>query len=163
MFQGKTNYGIIKTNSFCIKWPQSESDFRLALFPTIARINHDCQPNCHHYWNLARKTFSIRAVRDVKWVEFLSWKMFKIILTDWWFRSGEELTISYMSPLTRTNFCTNLKRRLVLLEEFGFECDCNECSQETDEAGQERVEIQSVWDIFHFYALPILKIFFLLT
>jgi hypothetical protein len=62
----KSNYGIIKTNSFCIKWPQKESDFRLAIFPQIARINHACVPNCHHYWNVNRRKFTVRAVKKIK-------------------------------------------------------------------------------------------------
>ena len=47
--------------------------------PSIARINHSCRPNCHHYHSGRTEEFVVRAVRDVS--------------------EGEELTISYMSPL----------------------------------------------------------------
>ena len=45
----------------------------------LARINHSCRPNCHHYHSGRTEEFVVRAVRDVS--------------------EGEELTISYMSPL----------------------------------------------------------------
>ena len=99
----KTNYGIIKTNSFSM-------DFRnqtcLTLFPTISRLNHSCQPNCNHYWS-SGSLFKVRAIRDIA--------------------VGEELTISYMSPLQRADFHCRESRRRILSEEFGFDCSCNLC------------------------------------
>jgi secreted trypsin-like serine protease len=46
----KTNYGIVKTNSFSVDITGQDQTC-LALFPTIARLNHSCQPNCNHYWS----------------------------------------------------------------------------------------------------------------
>ena len=69
----KSNYGIVKTNSFCIKWPQQESDYRLAIFPRVARINHACVPNCHHYWNVNRRQFTVRAVQKIRYTLKLSY------------------------------------------------------------------------------------------
>ena len=45
----KTSYGICKTNSFSIDLSDRRS--YLAIFPTISRLNHSCQPNCNHYWS----------------------------------------------------------------------------------------------------------------
>ena len=40
---------------------------------------------------------------------------------------GEELTISYMSPLRRRGFTTKECRRRILMHEFGFLCHCEAC------------------------------------
>ena len=73
----KTNYGIMKTNSFTIEITVSKvvispaqkrkiikvNENRLALFPKISRLNHSCQPNCNHYWCGQAGKFMIRAIR----------------------------------------------------------------------------------------------------
>ena len=59
--------------------PCSSGDVICVCPPIIARINHSCRPNCHHYHSGRTGEFVVRAVRDVS--------------------EGEELTISYMSPL----------------------------------------------------------------
>ena len=73
----KTNYGIMKTNSFTIEINVSKVvispshkrkiikviENRLALFPKISRLNHSCQPNCNHYWCGQAGKFMIRAIR----------------------------------------------------------------------------------------------------
>ena len=73
----KTNYGIMKTNSFNIEITVSKvvispahkrkiikvNETRLALFPRISRLNHSCQPNCNHYWCGQAGKFMIRAIR----------------------------------------------------------------------------------------------------
>lgn len=87
----KTNLGIIKTNSFTVsRGPRS----LLVLFPDVARINHSCAPNCHHYWSKKSGEFVIRAVRNLA--------------------EGEELSISYMSPLQRADFHDRDARRRIL-------------------------------------------------
>ena len=72
----KTNFGIIKTNSFTVarrRRSDSESDGEkegtmkksvLALFPSIARVNHSCRPNCHHYHSGKTGEFVVRAVEQ---------------------------------------------------------------------------------------------------
>ena len=59
----KTNYGIIKTNSFAVDFPDSDFSY-LALFPSIARLNHSCEPNCNHYWSGSH--FNVRAVKPIR-------------------------------------------------------------------------------------------------
>ena len=41
---------------------------------------------------------------------------------------GEEITISYMSPLRRRGFTTGECRRRILYHEFGFICCCDVCA-----------------------------------
>jgi len=48
-------------------------------------------------------------------------------------RCGDEITISYMSPLTRTGFCVAKDRQKILQDEFGFLCSCQACSKPNDE------------------------------
>lgn len=124
----KTNYGIVKTNSFSMEFEAHGTC--LALFPTIARLNHSCAPNCHHYWSGSE--FKVRAVRPIK--------------------KNEEFTISYMSPLQRSDFHTRSSRRQILREEFGFFCHCNLCSDEEiidvaqNDADRTRLlEIEQAW------------------
>ena len=63
-------------------------------------------------------------------------------------RSGEEITVSYMSPLTRSGFTSSKLRRKILFDEFGFDCGCKACTKHPDELenrGRERiVEVTSL-------------------
>ena len=120
----KTNYGIIKTNSFSMDF---NNQTYLTLFPTISRLNHSCQPNCNHYWS--GTVFKVRAMKPVK--------------------AGEELTISYMSPLQRADFHSRESRRKILHEEFGFDCNCDLChsnqdDHDQDQNDQDRIELLQI-------------------
>ena len=51
-----------------------------------------------------------------------------------WFRQiakGDELTISYMSPIRRRCFSTTENRRRILFQDFGFACRCEICDVST--------------------------------
>ncbi len=43
---------------------------------------------------------------------------------------GEEVCISYMSPLQRADFHARSSRRRILQTEFGFHCLCDICAEE---------------------------------
>lgn len=122
----KTNFGIIKTNSFSVNKCDRT---HLVLFPDIARINHSCAPNCHHYWSGQLGKFVVRAVEDIP--------------------EGAEICISYMSPLQRADFHDKVSRREILLEEFGFNCLCSLCCQENAEENDRKrrriLEIENNW------------------
>lgn len=128
---GKTNCGIIKTNSFFVDFPGDKgacSGQYLALFATIARLNHSCQPNCNHYWSGSQ--FNVRTIKSVK--------------------KGEELCISYMSPLQRSDFHTKISRRKILQDEFGFFCNCPLCADDTlKDGGQNDTDRQELLQIEH--------------
>ena len=98
----------MKTNSFSIDLSDRRS--YLAIFPTISRLNHSCQPNCNHYWS--GRQFKVRAIQKIA--------------------KNDEITISYMSPLQRSDFHTRESRRKILQDEFGFWCHCNLCESFTD-------------------------------
>ena len=99
----------MKTNSFSIDLSDQRS--YLAIFPTISRLNHSCQPNCNHYWS--GRQFKVRAIQKIA--------------------KNDEITISYMSPLQRSDFHTRESRRKILQDEFGFWCHCNLCEGFTDD------------------------------
>ena len=123
----KSNFGIIKTNSFSVT---KDEETRLVLFPTIARINHSCVPNCHHYWSNKQGCFMIRAVKDIE--------------------PDQEICISYMSPLQRADFHDTESRRDILQTEFGFRCLCEICEDkedqlDVDEKRRRILEIEGEW------------------
>ena len=113
----KTVFGILKTNGFGIQG-------YLALFPTIARINHSCLPNAHHY-PLPGCRLAVRLTEKVA--------------------KNSEITISYMDPLHRKSFNSSSNRRQILMSEFGFQCDCQACVHELND--QERRRIQETDDL----------------
>jgi len=62
----KSNFGIMKTNCFSVtSYDGDVSATKLVLFPKVARINHSCAPNCHHYWSPKLNCFIVRAVKDI--------------------------------------------------------------------------------------------------
>ena len=63
---------------------------------------------------------------------YVGCKSDKIIYSNNFIFRGEELTISYMSPLQRSDFHTRESRRNILQNEFGFYCQCNLCSEPND-------------------------------
>ncbi|KAF2670301.1 SET domain-containing protein [Microthyrium microscopicum] len=79
-----------------------ESDWKLVLCVTAARINHSCLPNTHYVWNDANKAQEFRVTRDVA--------------------AGEEITISYVYSTERYE-----KRKKILAEHYGFTCHCPAC------------------------------------
>ena len=88
------NQGLRSDESPCSDSEKGITKSVLALFPSIARINHSCRPNCHHYHSGKTGEFVVRAVEEVS--------------------EGEELTISYMSPLQRADFHDRESRRKIL-------------------------------------------------
>ncbi|KAH6682993.1 hypothetical protein B0J14DRAFT_694421 [Halenospora varia] len=87
----------------------------VGLFPEIARINHDCTPNCGNYWSEKTGRRIIYTNREVK--------------------EGEEITVSYIPLLLKT-----VKRR-ERLGQYGFVCGCEACrrgSEGGDDMGDKR-------------------------
>nr|XP_040574642.1 uncharacterized protein LOC121123582 [Lepeophtheirus salmonis] len=126
---GKSNFGIIKTNSFAIA---VNSRTYLGLFPNVARINHSCIPNCHHYWTSKTGKYTVRSVKEIK--------------------PGEEITISYMSPLQREDFHSRDSRQKILYEEFGFYCECRSCLDWSESEDENRYTIRNIEKCWKDYA-----------
>lgn len=86
------------------------TDFELnphgvALYQHSSYFNHSCEPNLHHYFNLATHEIIIRTIRKIL--------------------PGEELCISYIDTGQPT-----LYRRRELYEKYQFYCMCSKCCVE---------------------------------
>ncbi|KAK5170458.1 uncharacterized protein LTR77_005046 [Saxophila tyrrhenica] len=83
---------------------QQGSRWSSALFPTIARINHSCVPNCHPHYNLLSGAEVLYTLRDIE--------------------VGEELSISYFDMTSP--FATRQARA----KSWGFTCSCTACGRQ---------------------------------
>ncbi|KAF1990350.1 SET domain-containing protein [Aulographum hederae CBS 113979] len=74
-----------------------------AVFPETSRLNHDCRPNAHYYFEKSTFTHYVHIIRTVL--------------------PGEELTISYISP-----YLNHKQREIRIKGQWGFKCDCKLCT-----------------------------------
>ncbi|KAF8885568.1 hypothetical protein CPB84DRAFT_1750156 [Gymnopilus junonius] len=102
---------ILKVNSLPItltvpskeeNGPHGELETHKGIFLKTSSINHSCSPNAKWEWDL--KTFSL-LVKSVRAIA-----------------SGEEITISYVSPLLPYHL-----RREALFSAYSFHCTCDSC------------------------------------
>ncbi|KAI0171518.1 hypothetical protein BJ166DRAFT_518980 [Pestalotiopsis sp. NC0098] len=104
-------YKIILTNAFDIsdveiitRPSDAKSVNFFTVFPEVSRMNHDCRPNAHYYWDPETFTQNVFAVRPIL--------------------AGEEITITYVELLLPRD------QRLERLEEtWHFPCACTACTQ----------------------------------
>lgn len=75
-----------------------------ALFPRIAILNHSCDPNIRNIFN--GNVLTIKATRSIS--------------------SSEEVFNGYCSSY---KLLGTTKRRQLLKEQYGFDCDCSMCEQ----------------------------------
>ncbi|ATY60592.1 SET domain [Cordyceps militaris] len=92
--------GRIYTNAFSIEIKDIE---HYAIFPEIARLNHDCRPNAAYFFDEATLTHYVHALTDI--------------------HPGTELTITYIDPQM-----SRKERMETLADTWGFTCSCNSCS-----------------------------------
>ena len=103
---------ITKANTFQLSISGSN---HLAIFPEPSRLNHDCAPNAQYVLDPDTLTHTVRTTRFVP--------------------DGDELTISYTSPLESTTV-----RQAKLQSGFHFECKCKRCVEsERSDAVLERI------------------------
>ncbi|KAI0127425.1 hypothetical protein BJ170DRAFT_683268 [Xylariales sp. AK1849] len=102
---------IILTNAFdisdaeVIRRPENEKEERFyTVFPEISRMNHDCRPTSHYYFDPYTFTQNVFAVRPIA--------------------AGEEITISYVDP-----FLPREERLWRLDHSWHFPCSCSLCTQ----------------------------------
>ncbi|KAK3315520.1 hypothetical protein B0H66DRAFT_628669 [Apodospora peruviana] len=96
---------VVKTNSFTLR---IGGESYMALFPTIARINHACNPSAFTRFDEKTLSNTVIAFREIK--------------------KGEEITISYSEfGLTRA------ERQHILQAKWGFTCTCSLCTASQDE------------------------------
>ena len=111
---------VLSTNAFDIEPDPTDEEQHYsfyALFPEIARMNHDCRANADYYYDPDSLTQYIHAIRPIL--------------------PGEEITISYLNPLL-----TRRRRAKRLLRNWGFGCGCAACtaSAAAGHASDARVE-----------------------
>ena len=91
---------VVKANTFQL---EISGRSHLAVFPETSRLNHACAPNAQYYLDPERLTHFVHATRSIA--------------------RGEEITISYTSPLEPTN-----TRQQHLQSGFHFTCSCARCT-----------------------------------
>ncbi|KAM0790673.1 hypothetical protein ACM66B_004532 [Microbotryomycetes sp. NB124-2] len=74
----------------------------LFIFPTYARMNHSCNPNCDYEVDARRHTMAVKTTRDVD--------------------KGEPLTVTEIDVLL-----LSADRQKMLLHHFNFTCCCSVC------------------------------------
>jgi hypothetical protein len=97
---------ITSTNVFDVDSDEGDPDQEnrfYALFPEIARMNHDCRPAADYYFDLDTWTQYVHAVRPIY--------------------PGEEITITYINPLMK-----QAERAHKLQRTWGFKCSCAACT-----------------------------------
>jgi hypothetical protein len=120
--QGKHHdlMGIIWTNAIELSGTEDEA----GLFVQASRINHACVPNCHHSWDKKSGVLNVHAVRNIQ--------------------VGEEITNSYIKGIG-----TFAERQSHCRTNFGFKCQCSQCSlppmdrKKSDERIEEVYKLQA--------------------
>ena len=85
-----------------------------AVYPTVARMNHSCRPSAVFGLEEGGRTMVITACRGVA--------------------RGEELLVNYIG--TEGLLAAREERRRLLAASWGFECRCEVCSKEGEEAAR---------------------------
>lgn len=117
---------ITTTNSFDIdpapSDPIDQHHSLFTLFPTIARMNHDCRPNAEYRYSPSHLAQYITAARDIA--------------------AGEEVAISYINPVM-------VRERRVgrLRKNWGFECGCKLCGLEGGRLGEADRRVERIGEV----------------
>ncbi|KAL7793120.1 hypothetical protein V8C37DRAFT_113266 [Trichoderma ceciliae] len=90
----------IDTNAFELGLEEAT---HYAVFPEIARLNHDCRPNAVYFFDRQTLTHYVHAITDIT--------------------PGTEITITYINPHMQ-----RLQRLQKLSSIWGFDCSCSLCS-----------------------------------
>lgn len=112
----------IPCNAHCIVNDLSQS-IAIGLFPHTSMINHSCSPNCTKYFVLSNSN-SISNLENVN----NSMKPKLVIRATKDIVIGEEITYSYI-PL----YQSTKSRKRILFDTYGFDCNCNRCSNSIDD------------------------------
>ena len=116
---------VINTNCFSLDLFDNTPDARefYVVLPEISRLNHDCRPNTHFYFDPQTLTQHVHAIRTI--------------------HLGEELTISYMDAAQPRR-----ERLDHLHSTWGFSCSCSACTapdaiaNESDSRLRELISVQ---------------------
>lgn len=86
------------------------------------RLNHDCRPNSHYYFDPYTFTQHVHALRTI--------------------HPGEELTISYINPAQ-----DRTARQDGLHESWGFHCSCSLCTQPLPQTSASDARIEQIAEL----------------
>lgn len=109
---------ILRSNAY------NTHDGRIALYPQVALINHDCRPN----------------VLNTDAVDMATGVCRRIIVAARDIAAGEELVTTYVPLLADT------ATRRARLAQYGFTCMCASCAAASAEDDAERVHMRQVLD-----------------
>ncbi|WEW56018.1 hypothetical protein PRK78_001453 [Emydomyces testavorans] len=90
----------INKNAFEI---EIDEETHYAVFPEIARLNHDCRPNAAYFFDSVTLTHYVHAITTIN--------------------PGTEITITYIDP-----HLPRRQRLRLLSSSWGFNCTCSLCS-----------------------------------
>lgn len=99
----------------------------LAMFPVVARINHDCNPNCAFKNSLPEIITQDSEEEAEENDEKLQLPQKRVIYALRDIKKDEELTINYLA--TNTLITSDRKEQL---KNWGFECVCSRCTTQGD-------------------------------
>ncbi|KAK4451375.1 hypothetical protein QBC34DRAFT_483919 [Podospora aff. communis PSN243] len=117
---GVDEYIKIDRNSFRL-FINGEQNFsgHLAVYPEVARMNHDCRPNIHY--RMDNITHYSVAVQDIQ--------------------PGEELTVSYIDGhMSR-------KDRQKRLDDWDFKCKCAQCTMSDEDVAASDARMERIYAI----------------
>ncbi|PKS12359.1 hypothetical protein jhhlp_001659 [Lomentospora prolificans] len=107
---------VVQTNVFTREY---EGENHHVLYPIVSRINHSCKPNSFLRYSTHGLTVGIAAFHDIQ--------------------PGEEITISYISPVDTTE-----NRRHRLQSHWGFTCTCPLCTSHTTDSDTARTKLRYI-------------------
>ncbi|KAL2016729.1 hypothetical protein VTK56DRAFT_3118 [Thermocarpiscus australiensis] len=113
---------IARINAFDIHPDDGDADQEhsfSAVFPDVARMNHDCRPNAEYRFDRAALAQQIRAARDIL--------------------PGEEITLSYIDPVAGRD--ARLRRLRAI---WGFACACPLCTLDAARAAASDARIAQI-------------------
>lgn len=104
----ETNFLLLGNGTHPKAIPQPAGELA-GIFLLASRLNSSCTPNVSKSWDEIRNVMVFRTLRDIQ--------------------DGEELCFNYCDVLA-----THDDRKQILSKEFGFECICDACRLEGEEA-----------------------------
>ena len=113
---------IFRSNAFSLN---EDSMYSQAIFPTIARLNHECVPNAQANFNDKLNAMNVHAIRDIE--------------------PEEEVTISYLDDAGELS-ASDRQDRLV---SYGFKCACPICVAGDPYAIASVRRRQAIHDVMH--------------
>lgn len=111
---------MFRSNAFSLN---GGTRYEQAIFPDIARLNHECIPNSQANFNDGADAMHVHTIRDI--------------------RADEELTLSYLDDAGEMTTGARQEK----LESYGFVCGCTICTIGSAEAIESVARRQAMLDV----------------